>query len=183
MATATALLTIEEYLAPPDDGTSTELVRGRIIEMPPPGSLHGRFAFRFGYHLGHHVIERGLGEIITNDSGVITHRDPDSLRGPDVAYHPAAKLPPMQDWPTYFAFVPDLIAEVRSPSDRWIEVLQKASEYLTAGELVVVLLDPPTRSVHVFREDQPPQKFGPEDTLTFPNLLGDFAVVVGRIFD
>ncbi len=183
MATATALLTIEEYLALPDTGTPTELVRGRIIEVPPPGSRHGRFAFRFAHYLGVYVIDRGLGEIITHDSGVVTRRDPDSLRGPDVAYYRAAKLPPIDAWPKYFDFPPDLIAEVRSPSDRWPEMVQKAGEYLAAGVPVVVLLDPDTRSAHVFEADRAPRVFGPQDTLTFPDLLGDFAVVVGRIFD
>lgn len=183
MATATAPLTIEEYLALPATGTPTELIRGRIVEVPPPGSRHGRFAFRFAHYLGLHVIGRGLGEIITNDSGVITQRNPDSLRGPDVAYYRAAKLPAIEDWPDYFDFPPDLVVEVRSPSDRWAEMVAKAAEYLAAGVLVVVLLDPSPRSAHVFEADRAPRALGPDDTLALPDLLGDFAVVVGRIFD
>jgi len=183
MATATALLTIEEYLALPDTGTPTELVRGRIIEVPPPQPLHCMICCEFARVLANHVVERRLGRVMTNDSGVITHRNPDSLRGADVAFYRAAKLPPIANWTGYFDFPPDLVVEVRSPSDRWSEMVHKAGEYLAAGVLVVVLLDPDTRSAHVFEADRAPRVFGPQDTLTFPDLLGDFAVVVGRIFD
>ena len=41
MATAEALLTAREFGRMPDDGRRVELVRGRIIESPPPGFLPG----------------------------------------------------------------------------------------------------------------------------------------------
>ena len=36
MATVETLLTAEEFGQMPDDGRRTELVRGRIVELPPP---------------------------------------------------------------------------------------------------------------------------------------------------
>jgi Uma2 family endonuclease len=41
MATAEALLTAEEFERMPDPGYPTELVRGRIVAMNPPGFRHG----------------------------------------------------------------------------------------------------------------------------------------------
>ena len=41
MSIAEALITAEEYCDLPDDGRRTELVRGRIIELPRPNFLHG----------------------------------------------------------------------------------------------------------------------------------------------
>ena len=183
MATVEALMTAEEFAAMPDTGVRTELVLGRIIEMPPPKPLHGLVCLQIARLLGNHVADRGLGRVLTNDSGVITHRNPDSLRGADVAFYAAAKLPPIDQWTGYFAFPPDLVVEVRSPSDRWTEVLDKVVEYLAAGVRVVAVLDPELRSAHVFEADRAPRIPGPDDTLTFPDLLSDFAVVVGRIFD
>ena len=74
---------------------------------------------------------------------------------------------------------PDLVIELRSPSDRWSEMMEKVGEYLQACVLVVVVLDPATRSVHIFEADKAPRMLGPDDTLTFPELLNDFSVRVG----
>ena len=183
MATATALMTFEEYASLPDDGTWTELVRGRIVEVPPPQPVHGRVCFRIARILGNFVVERNLGEVLTNDTGVITRRDPDTLRGADVAFYQAGRLPPVERWTGYFAIPPDLVVEVRSPSDRWAEILEKVTEYLAVGVQVVVVLDPGPRSATLFAGDQAPRTLGPDDSLTLPGLLEGFAVRVGSIFE
>ena len=181
MATATDLLTIAEYLALPDAGAPTELVRGRIVEHPFHEPIHGLVNNRVACILGDYVRGRGLGEL-TIGSGVITLRDPDSLRGADVAYYPATKLPPTDAWPTYLDVPPDLVLEVRSIHDRWADLLTKAAEYLAAGVLVVVLLDPDARTATVLVADLPPRTLGPGDLLTLPAILGDFAARVDDIF-
>ncbi len=182
MATATALMTAEEFAALPDHESRTELVRGKMIEMPPPSSRHGLFSSRFSRILGNFVADRALGEVL-NESGMITRRGPDSVRGPDVTFYSAAKLPPVEQWGKYLDPAPDLVAEVRSPSNRWSEMVQKAAEYLAAGVRIVVVLDPDTKSAHVFHADQPTRVLGPDETLTFPDLLPDFTVRVGSIFE
>ena len=186
MATATALMTAAEFAAMPGTGTGTgtrtELVRGRIVEVPPPGLRHGYLCSRFIRLLGNHVAEHHLGAVIS-ESGVITRRDPDSVRGPDISFYSAAKLPPPDQWGVYLDVPPDLVVEVRSPHDRWAEMVRKAAEYLAAGVLVVLVLDPDPRSATVFGRDQAPQTLGPGDTLTLPDILGDFALRVGDIFE
>ncbi len=183
MATATALLTAEEFAALPDTGPNTELVRGRIIELPPTNFLHGLVCGQILIQLGNAASRSGLGRVIANDSGVVTQRDPDSVRGPDVAYYSNAKIPPAEKQRGYPEQPADLIVEVRSPSDRWSKMVQKAAEYLAAGVLIVMVLDPDTKSAHVFHADQPTRVLGPDETLTFPDLLPDFAVRVGSIFE
>ena len=182
-AEALALVTIEQYAAMPDEATRSELVEGRIIEVPPPRYLHGRICARISRLIGNHVADEALGEVVTNDSGIITRRDPDTVRGADVAFYSAPKVPPSDQVSGYPAIPPDLVVEVPLTSDRWADLLTKAAEYLAAGVLVVVVLDPDTRSAHVFEADRPNRVLGPDDVMTFPDLLGDFAVVVGRIFD
>ena len=55
----------------------------------------------------------------------------------------------------YLDVVPELVFEVRSPTDRWSKMLVKVSEYLEAGVTVVCLVDEGTENVHVFaRMDQ-----------------------------
>ncbi len=47
---------------------------------------------------------------------------------------------------------PELVIEVRSPSDRWGQLFTKVGEYLAAGVLAVVVVDPNTETVSVYRD-------------------------------
>ena len=114
---AKTLLTVEEYVTLPDDGRRTELVNGEVIELPPPASDHGYVCGNVVGELRNYVLHRDLGRVVGNDSGVATTRAPDSLRGMDVGYYSFARVPkgprPKGYWPA-----PELIFEVKSPSDR-----------------------------------------------------------------
>jgi Uma2 family endonuclease len=119
-----------------------------------------------------------------NDSGVVTHRDPDTVRGADVMFYSYARLPrgPLPKT-GYFSTSPDLVVEVRSPGDGWGELTAKVSEYLKAGVTVVAVLDPRTESLTVYRADEPPQTVAAGDEFTLPDLLGEFRAAVRSFFD
>ena len=87
MATAEALLTAEEFGSRPDPGYPEELVQGRIIAMPPPKPRHGQVCKMVIRILDRYVDEHDLGHVLSNDSGVITERNPDTVRGADVAFY------------------------------------------------------------------------------------------------
>ena len=121
-----------------------------------------------------------------NDSGIHTEREPDTLRGADVAFYSYARFPAGPFSRTqYLAVVPELIFEVRSPSDRWSEVLAKVTEYLNAGVTAVCVLDPnPTRATAtVYRDNQPPEAFAADAELTLPDVLPGFQVRVGEFWE
>jgi Uma2 family endonuclease len=183
MATAEALMTAEEFGRRPDPGYPEELVQGRIIAMPPPDRRHGWVCLKAGRILGNFVEEHDLGRVMSNNSGVITERDPDTVRGADVAYYSYARLPRGPLPAGYGPEVPELVIEVRSPSDSWRDIVLKVGEYLAAGVLKVVVLDPGHRKAFVYSVDQEPVILGPEDELTIPDLLGAFRVAVHRFFD
>jgi Uma2 family endonuclease len=183
MATAEALMTAEEFGRRPDPGYPEELVQGRIVAMPPPDRRHGKVCARTTGILDHFVAEHDRGHVMSNDSGVITERDPDTVRGADVAYYSYTRLPKGPLGPGYGPEVPELIFEVRSAGDSWREILEKVGEYLAAGVLKVVVLDPGTRKAHIFSADQEPVVLGPEEELTLPDILEGFRVPVHRFFD
>jgi len=184
MATAEMLMTAEEFGRRPDPGHPEELVRGRIIAMPLPDPRHGRVCLKTGRIVDTFADEHDLGRVVCNDSAVITERDPDTVRGADVAYYSYARLPKGPLKPGYGPEVPELVFEVRSAGDAWRKIIRKVSEYLDAGVLKVVVLDPGTRKAHVFSpEQEEPVVLGPEDDLTFPGLLEGFRVPVHRFFD
>ena len=115
-ATETKLLTAEEFflLPNPGDGSQQELVRGEIITMPPPGGLHGVSCSKADRRIGNFVEGKDCGTVTANDTGFITERGPDSVRGPDVAYWSKEPLPVVPVG--YIEIAPDMLVEVLSPS-------------------------------------------------------------------
>ncbi len=177
------LMTAEEYRMLPDDGRQTELIRGRIVEMPPTSFLHGIIASCVNAILRAYVKDRSLGWVTGNDSGVITGRSPDTVRGPDVAFFSYNRIPKESPPQGYPDVAPELVFEVRSPSDRWIAINAKASEYLAAGVLVVCVLDPETLTAVVYTENDSPSKKTMDDELTLPEVFPDFKVPVRQFFE
>ena len=151
MATAEMLelMTAEQFGQRPDPGYPEELVQGRIVAMPPPDRKHGYVCGQAYYIIRHFVDEHELGRVMSNDSGVITQRDPDTVRGADVAFYSYARLPKGPLPTGYGPEVPELAVEVRSAHDGWPEILEKVAEYLAAGVLTVVVLDPGPQTAHV----------------------------------
>src|SRR5437588_95224 len=163
MRTATALtkrMTADEFCdwvhRPENANKWFELVRGEVIELPPPMKRHGVAAGNFARLIGNFLCQRRKGYLTSNDSGVILERDPDTVRGPDVAVYEDA-----QTWaelhPKYGEVPPVLAVEVLSPNDKVNKVNRKIADYLRAGVGLVWLADPEERTVTVYRRDHEPR--------------------------
>jgi Uma2 family endonuclease len=179
---ASELLTAEEYARLPDSGYPEELVRGKVVRMTVPNRRHGQVCNKAGRILGNFADDHDLGHVLCNDAGVITRRNPDTVRGPDVSFYSYGRLPKGPLPRTYGPEVPELVIEVRSPSDRWGNVLAKVAEFLEAGVLAVVVLDEESETALLYQADAMPRRLGPDDELTLPEILPGFAVAVREFF-
>jgi Uma2 family endonuclease len=179
----TRLLTAEEFavLPQPADGLQQELVKGVIITMPPPGFYHGVVCLLLGRKLGNFIDAHDLGWITSNDSGVILARNPDTVRGPDLAFWGRERLPqpPRQGYPSV---APDLAVEVLSPSDVFTRVQQKVQEYLSAGVRLIWILVPEDRSVAVFRAGKPSSVLFNGEALSGEDVLPGFSCPIAELF-
>lgn len=180
---APVLLTAEQFAERPDPGYPEELVKGRVVPLAVPKPRHGQICGKANRIFGNHAEDRDIGQVLSNDAGVITERGPDTVRGADLAFYSFTRLPkgPLPDG--YLDIAPDLIVEVLSPTDRWPKVLAKVAEYLDAGTTVVIVLDDKRRLAHVYRADGSIRLLTADDELTIPDVLGDFSVRVGRFFE
>lgn len=174
------LMTAEQYAALPE-GVLTELVRGKVVEMPNSTPGHGFVCANVGSVVREFVRARDLGRVVSNNSGVKTGSEPDSVRGPDVAFYSYARVPrgplPTGYWPA-----PEVVFEVKSPSDRWPAITAKAGEYLNAGVVCVCVIDPETESVAVYLENELPRRHTVEEELTLAEALPGFAVPIRQLF-
>lgn len=182
-ADATTLMTAAEFALRPDRGYPEELVRGRIVPIPPPTRRHGQICSKTNRIFGNFADEQDLGHVLCNDSGVRTEQGPDTVRGPDIAFYSYKRIPKGPLPQDYGTEPPELVVEVRSPSERWPKVLAKVIEYLEAGVLAVIVLDDDSRTALLSMADQPPRRLGPDEELTLPEILPGFAVPVRRFFE
>src|SRR5262249_33731010 len=146
-------------------GRLTELVKGVVIEMPPPAPRHGQVCGKACRIIGNFADDNHLGHVLTNDSAIITERSPDTVRGADVAYYSFQRVPQGEMPLGYIDVAPELVIEVRSPSDRWTATNKKASEYLDAGISLVCVLDIQTKTAVVYLADQAPRAIAADGEL------------------
>lgn len=177
-------MTAEQYGRLPELGYPTALVRGQIKVMNQPYPEHGEICLTVGSLLRDFVRKRKLGRVVSNDSGVITERKPDTVRGPDVAYYSFQRVPPERlRKRRYLDVAPELAVEVKSEFDRWSEINEKIGEYLKAGVVAVCVVDPDTDSVQVHYADKPMRVFQHNDELALPEVLADVRVTVRELFE
>ncbi len=184
MSTAAAkLLTAEEFarLPNPSDGSKQELVRGEIVTMPPPGFLHGTVQVNVTVAVKAFVKQHKLGRV-TVESGVITERGPDSVRGPDVAFWSYQRVP-KGDVPVVYANEPaDLVAEVVSPSNTKQRMTLKVREYFDSGVRLVWVVHPEERTVTVYTKPGDGTVLWEDATLTGGDVLPGFSCPVAEFF-
>ena len=177
-------LTAEEFFALPEEIRDRhELVRGRLEELDtvPPGIRHGRVMLRVARVLMDYVEPRGLGMVVGGDAGFILERAPDTVRGPDVAFMRADRVPPDDELDGFGDLSPDLAVEVLSPRDRPGRVRAKVGDYLRTGVRLVWVVDPRARTVVVHVPDTPPRRHTAADRLDGGDVLPGFSYSVGEL--
>jgi Uma2 family endonuclease len=129
---APKLLTADEFTARYAN-VHAELIKGVVKEYPVPWPKHGFICLTIGRLIGNHVDAKDLGRVAANDSWIRTGTNPDTVRGGDVCFFGYDRLPKGPVPEGLLAVVPDLVVEVRSPSDRWHHIFTRVGEYLGAG--------------------------------------------------
>ncbi len=104
---AQRLLTSQEFWQLPASDTGRELVRGEVIETMPPGGRHGAIAVVLAMLLRLWVQRTG-GGYVGVEAGYVLGHDPDTVRGPDVSYVRAERIPPSGIPEGFWALAPDL---------------------------------------------------------------------------
>src|SRR5688572_16950714 len=163
VTTPTRLLTAEEYILLPDDGRRTELRRGVVVYMNLPGFRHGEVCGNVYHYVDTFVRANKLGRTLSNDSGIITKRGPDTVRGADVSFYSYQRVPKGQSPVGYAGASPEVVFEVVSPSNTRLAIAEKTGEYVNAGVNVVCVVDPQFKTVNVHYPDIPDEKLQGDD--------------------
>ena len=181
--TQSAEMTAEEFLARHGDERGIELVRGIVRRKPMPGIFHGQVSGNLATDLGIYLRKTQFGRLLTNDTLVRTEQYPPSFRGPDLQVISYSRLPKDQKPAGVADVSPELVVEVRSPSNSWRELIRKAVEYLDADVKVVILIDPEKQTASIYRSNDNVQSIGVNDVLAIPDLLPGFEVPMTALFE
>ncbi|MGQ9881407.1 MAG: Uma2 family endonuclease [Armatimonadota bacterium] len=164
-------------------GKRYELVRGELRELTPTGWEHGRICARLARLLDVYASEQGVGVVLGAETGCVLQTEPTpTVRAADVAFVRRDRLPEGMVPQQFGAVVPDLVVEVVSPSDRYAGLVEKISDWLSAGVQMVWVVDPTDRLVIVHRAGQPVRILNENDTLSGEEVLHGFECKVSEIF-
>jgi len=181
-AAHTRPITGEELAELPNVGPC-ELVEGRIVPMSPTGGEHGRVEGNFFEAIRAFARERGLGKVLVGEVGVFTRRNPDTVRGADVAFISNEKYERLGSKRGFLDVAPDLVVEVLSPRDSALGLTQKLREYFAVGVRLVWVADPEARAVLAYRSLTDVREFREADPLPGDDVLPGFTADVARFFE
>jgi Uma2 family endonuclease len=179
MATQLRTMTADELLEMPEDGIRRELVAGELREMTPAGGDHGEIGMRLGWRLAQFVETGKLGVVYSSDTGFRLARDPDTVRCPDVGFIAKERYARFRG---VVDRAPDLAVEVVSPTDSYSDVRTKVHQYLDAGTRMVVVVDPPSQTVDVYRSRADHLELTRDEVLDFGDVVPGWQMPVRDIF-
>ena len=184
MATTDAkLMTAEELLNMPKDGYRYELVRGVLKKLAPVGQTGGFYELRIGSRLAIHIDANRLGKAYGANTGFLLERNPDYVLAPDAAFVRQERVEAVREESGYFSGAPDFVAEVISSTDRYTEVEEKVVEWLAAGVLMVIVVNPRNKTVQVYRSMTDVVTLGEDDTLDGGDVVPGWRLPVVDIFE
>ncbi len=186
MSTAEATrMTVEEFLALPDDGVERMLIDGVVMElgMSVRNWQHSTISVNVSslLHLWLKQRPRPRGRVSGGDAGFRLVSG--SLVGVDVAYASPELAAATTESDSYFDGPPTLAVEILSPSDQQRNIIKKIAAYLEAGVEHVWIIEPVFRTVTVYQPNGPPRQFNVEDEITAEPHLPGFRVAVAAIFE
>ncbi len=174
-------MTAEEFflLPEPADGSRQELVGGEVLALPPHGGLHGVTCAKVSLRIGTFMDAGPRGTLVCNNTGFITQRQPDTVRGPDIAYCSSERL---REVPVgYIEVPPDLLVEVLSPSNTSRQIRSKLIEYFDRGVRLVWVVAPEDRTLTIYRTPDEGRVLHETATVTGGDVLPGFTCRVSEL--
>ena len=191
MSTAVANdISLEEFLALPDDGVYREVRRGKLREYrgeasAPHDKWHSKTEARIAWLLRRWLDQQPLktGEVYSGNVGSVLRSYPLTAVGIDVAYFDYDVASDDFRGTSFIDGPPILAVEILSPSDTVEDITEKVEDDLAAGVALVWIVSPKFRTVEVHRPDADPQLFNVQQTLTADPALPGFSTPVRAIFE
>jgi Uma2 family endonuclease len=153
-----------------------------LVAMPPVGGETSEENAEVTRQLGNWARRDGRGRVFDSSAGFIL---PDgAIRSPDAAWVATARLAALttQERKRFIPLCPDVVIEIRSPTDRLQPLQDKMHEYLSNGAQLGWLIDPENRRVYVHRADAPIVQLDAPETVSAEPILAGFVLDLREIW-
>ncbi|NEP62552.1 MAG: Uma2 family endonuclease [Symploca sp. SIO2G7] len=155
-----------------------ELVDGNISIMSPSGYESDEVATEVAAQLRNWVKPRKLGRVTGSSAGFeLPNSD---VRAPDVSFVLAERM--RRTTRSFAELTPDLMVEVKSPTDSLSALRKKIQSFLSQGAKVGILINPEKHRVEIYRPGEEVVVLGDGDVLSIPDLLPGFEVAVSDLW-
>jgi Uma2 family endonuclease len=165
-----------------DDLRFEATATGKLIIMPPTGSLTSERNADLTYQLKAWSRQNNLGKVFDSNGGF---RLPNGAkRAPDASWVKIerwnALTPEEQD--KFAPLCPDFVVELMSPNDTLAETREKMAEYMANGAQLGWLINRKQRQVEVYHPDKEVEILENPDTVSGEDLLPGFVLDLSTIW-
>ena len=181
MAIAQTPLTLEQFLALPEDEPALEFECGRVIQKVAPQAYHSVIQVVLVERINRLVAPQKRAFAFTELRTTFEQRS----YVPDIAVYRWARIPVDEHGRVVqrFTTVPDVAIEIASPGQSTNFLTRRCIWYAANGALAAVLVDPQDESVVVFRPGQTPESLQRGDHLNLPDLDPELSISLDELFD
>jgi Uma2 family endonuclease len=172
-------MTLQEFLALPDEKPYLEFVNGEVWEKPMPGQEHSDMVAELTRLLGNYLVATREARVGTEVRHVEDDVE-DRVYLPDVSVTLTSRLPAVRKGPSHVH--PDIAIEVLSPDDRANRVMNKVAFYLRVGVTLVWVVDPELETVTVYRRGAEPEELSGPAVLSGEPVLPGFTLGLPDLF-
>lgn len=158
-----------------------ELINGKLHSMSPTGFEHGIWEADVAFHLKHFLRRHNLGKVMTGEVGIYIRRNPDTIRAADVLFISHERLQQVTST-AYLDVAPELVVEILSPRDSWVEMAEKLEDYFSIGVQQVWFINPRRQTVQVFNTLTESVLLKNTDTLANVPCLPEFSLPLSELF-
>jgi Uma2 family endonuclease len=173
----TKLYTMEEFVLDPEL-EHYELIAGEP-RLRMTSLKHSRVLTRLITALNTYVTANRLGEVFSPSTGLLTHRNPDTVRIPDAMFVSAAAMTEVDMEADPALFKADLAVEILSKSNSQREMRQKIAEYFGIGVREIWIIDPKRQTLTKHRQDGTTQTYIATDVLDGGDVVPGFRYTLG----
>jgi Uma2 family endonuclease len=173
------LITMEQFLQLPDEESRRyELWQGELIDVGETIFDHNWVRDKLLVCITNFLTLVGLGGEVLVETGI--RFDSNTLARPDLSYWDAPHLASIERRRSPVEIIPQLLAEIVSPSNSIAELFDDAQYFLRAGVQVVWIVDLYPFTIHVFEKGKAKRIVRPGEMLEAPSVLPRFSENVSR---
>ncbi|MGD9892100.1 MAG: Uma2 family endonuclease [Dehalococcoidia bacterium] len=181
MSQTTTRITLDEFLALPEEEPALEFEDGMVTQKVSPKGRHSRLQTWAVGQFNIRIEPNKLGLAFTELRATFANMS----RVPDVSVYRWDRIPRdvNGDVADDFTEPPDIAIEIVSPGQSVNRLIRRCLTFVDAGVLVAVLIDPTDRSVVVVRPGVEPIGLATGDTLDLSDIIPDLRLDVAALFE